>query len=164
MVEPAEPDKRPRRRWIILGGIITVLALFVLLVLTGVIYIPLGEFCSWEFTGQAWIDENADGIWDENEPPLEGVQFHLNYASEPDHDVNMEEAYTDSHGDVSLGLWTYSCAPAKFAVYPDIPSGYRLTTKASVTRTTRQQDTKISFGFAYLPGTPTVTPCPPGPN
>jgi streptogramin lyase len=123
------------------------------------------DFCSWSANAQAWLDEDADGVWDEGEPPMEGVTFHGDYASDEEYKPNMPEVSTDFHGDVEVHIPT-ACPDhwMRYIVYPDVPPGYYLTTDSSVTRSSFQRDREVAFGFAYLPGAPTVTPRPPAPN
>jgi len=120
--------------------------------------------CSWGSTAVAWIDANANGLYDKGEQPLPGVEFHIDDILNHSSDVGRPASIDNSKGEASLAVWLPGCPSATFEVYPDIPTGYHLTTKPKLSADVRQFGRMLEFGFTYLPGVPTATPAPPSPK
>ncbi|MEJ2209702.1 MAG: hypothetical protein P8129_11775 [Anaerolineae bacterium] len=118
--------------------------------------------CEWVGSGQAWVDENADGMHDPGEPPLAGVTLH---ASDVRNGVwnSGGPSVTNWKGEATLWTFLPGCPRVKMEVRADVPEGYRLTTPARLADQGGREEQVYEFGFAYLPGVPTVTPLPPAP-
>jgi streptogramin lyase len=114
--------------------------------------------CAWYASVEAWVDENANGIWDEGEPPLEGVEFHVDDVLNGY--TNMGNAISDWKGIARISLWLPGCPKARFEVYAEPPTGYRLTTDARLPAEGEGYGGSgpFRFGFAPLPGFSTPTP------
>lgn len=129
--------------------------------LKGLLVILIATSCSpdciWEGKGQAWIDTDENGQWDDGESPIPGVHFFV-IATDGTCD---SEAVSDWKGEASLYVWLPGCPRLDFEVHVENPEGYRLTTPA---RLAENRDGIYPFGFAYLPGVPTATPRPPSPQ
>lgn len=137
--------------------LIVILILLILIMFTTGCCMPLAD-CIWDATGEAWVDENANGIWDEGEPPLEGVEFHVDDILNGHADVGR--ATSDWDGKANISVWLPGCPKARFEVYAEPPSSYRLTTdvRLPVEGTGYGDSGPFRFGFALLPGFPTPTP------
>lgn len=113
--------------------------------------------CVWDGKGQAWIDTNENGQWDNRESPMPGVHFFVT-ATDGTRD---SEAVSNWKGEASLHVWLPGCPRLDFEVHVENPEGYRLTTSPRLA----ENDAGIyPFGFTYLPGAPTATPRPPSPQ
>ncbi len=115
--------------------------------------------CAWAQTAYAWLDENGNGILDQGEPPLAGVPFFVDDTFNDYSRVNGN-AMTGPQGYADLIVWLPGCPKYKFEVYPIVPTGYRLTTPPRIAIEEDFSEEPYSFGFAYLPGVPTITPRP----
>ncbi len=119
--------------------------------------------CAWFGKGVAWIDENKNGVRDENEQPLANVTIYVD---------DIQNGYlkagggpsTNWKGETGLGVALPGCPHVKLEVYPEIPPGYQLTTSPRLNVDMEKQNQVFEFGFNYLPGIPTVTPLPPKPD
>ncbi len=145
-------DKFPL--YLLLLSVIGVAALAVWQSPVGNVFIYAGEsWCTWTATAKAWLDENANSKWDANEPPLPGVQFSIGL----DHPVSDFKG--EGHGALVSVL---ACDPSfKISISAELPLGYYFTTSSTVTTTGGEGNHgPFLFGFAYLPGVPTITPRP----
>lgn len=111
-----------------------------------------------EIAVQTWIDDNRNGIWDEDEPPLAYVEVNMVDA------VGGTPAWgiTDEDGALVFGglRWPES-REEMFEFYPVAPPGYELLGSERVRAHPAEiEETRISFGFALLPGRPMPTPRP----
>lgn len=146
-------------KWIgILFGIgILCIAVLVGGIVTGIIPLPFAVDCAWSGNAFAWIDENEDGMFQKGEPPLPGVVFHVNDTYNQYSDVGS--GVSNWSGQTELSVFIPGCPETGFEVTADEPAGYRLTTSASY-QSKANSGEAFQFGFAYLPGVPTVTPRP----
>jgi streptogramin lyase len=111
--------------------------------------------CMWSATGVAWVDQDANGTWDDGEPPLPGVTFRVN---------GWGNGYpSDWRGESSLTIWLPGCPDENFEILPDTPVGYEPTYTSQPTVGVRSSGNTFAFGFAQLPAMPTITPRPPSP-
>lgn len=111
-----------------------------------------------EILVQTWTDDNRDGVWDENEPPLAYVEVNMIDT------VGGTPAWglTDEHGALVFGdlRWPESREEA-FQFQPVVPPGYELIGPESVhVSPAKIEQTPIAIGFALQPGRPTPTPRP----
>ena len=121
--------------------------------------------CGWGSSAKAWIDVNENGIWDADEPPLPGVKFWVD-NTQAQHMNTGFGGKSNSKGESTLFVGFGSgCGLIDYSVYPEIPTGYRLTTQSplSVRGMPGADYGPYFFGFTYLPGMPTATPRPPAP-
>ncbi|RPJ23680.1 MAG: hypothetical protein EHM33_20230 [Chloroflexi bacterium] len=90
--------------------------------------------CAWHGSARAWIDSNRDGRIDQDEPPLDHVEIHVQ-------DVRNQfvvagdagwSAITDKDGDVQFNIPIPDCTDTVFEIYADIPNGYQVTTKPHI--------------------------------
>jgi len=99
--------------------------------------------CFWSGHGEAWIDQNEDGVWDSDEVPLEGVRFAI-------HDVqngaySSERMVSAKDGNVGLYIFLPGCPRVELEVYVDTPAGYQRTTEPRVP--VREDGEVARFGF-----------------
>lgn len=96
----------------------------------------------------AWIDMDEDGIWDNSELPLEGVEFQI--------DGQFASMYSDypcvSNGDGKciISTWTPGeCEPREYKIAAVTPEPYRPTTPVSITLSLTSIDfsKEVQFGF-----------------
>jgi uncharacterized protein YceK len=105
--------------------------------------------CFVNFYLTAWEDLNGDGVWDEDEPPLEGVEFRMigNYA----HSFAGGKGTSDKQGEASIDAWAPGGCPNPFDfnLQAQTPEGYRLTTAAEVIHdASSEQVGRYQFGFS----------------
>jgi hypothetical protein len=118
--------------------------------------------CEGEFTAFTWVDTNADGIYDESEAPLAGVEFLKlkgayimieildleNKTSKLYKPISNQEGiahFPVSYAGVPAASCVDSCKAGreKIIIEPRVPQGYRLTTPS------RQSiEEGLSFGFS----------------
>lgn len=120
--------------------------------------------CLWSAQTNAWIDSNANGIQEPEEPPLPGVTFYVDDVLNGYEKVNLKPAPTNWVGETGVAVWLPGCPNARFTIYPEVPEGYQLTTTDIPKVSARADSRTFAFGFTYQPGIPTATPRPPEPN
>ena len=118
--------------------------------------------CTGEFTAFTWVDENANGIHDQSEAPLAGVEFlELSGAyivmeildlesktSKPYKPISNQEGiarFPVGYSGASAVGCENSCKAGQknIVIEPKVPQGYRLTTLS------RQSiEEGLNFGFA----------------
>ncbi len=101
--------------------------------------------CAWSGIGRAWIDANQNGIWDEGEDPLPGVVFHVDDVRNGDEKVIT--AHGGENGAVKLVIELKQCPRVAYAVYVEVPQGYRLTTPKRQVDERMTNDAEFLFGF-----------------
>jgi hypothetical protein len=87
--------------------------------------------CAWFGSARAWIDSNADGRIDPDEPPLSDVKIHVDDVQNQFLDVSWP-AITDRDGDVQFNVSIPGCSDTLLAISVDIPEGYRITTRPRI--------------------------------
>jgi streptogramin lyase len=151
-----KPSTNLKQRWIWLIVVTVLLGVAALLS-----WIKQNTFvdCGWDAPVSAWIDENGNNIWDEGEPPLEGVQFHVNDIRNDYKDVGGR-AESDWNGKAKVFVWLPGCPSARFEVYAVPPLGYKpVNDKAvQITGAGYGRDDEIQFGFVRVEGYLTPTP------
>jgi hypothetical protein len=109
--------------------------------------------CAWYGSARAWIDSNADGRIDPDEPPLSNVKVHVEGVQNQFFDLSWP-AITDQEGDVQWSVSIPGCSESVFEIFVDIPEGYRATTRP---RIEVQQDlwqslsTERVYYFGFVP-------------
>jgi hypothetical protein len=90
--------------------------------------------CAWHGSARTWIDSNGDGLVNRGEPPLRGVEIHVDDIGNGLVAVVDAgwPAFTDKDGDVQFNIPMPGCANTTFEIYVDIPEGYRLTTSPRI--------------------------------
>jgi hypothetical protein len=88
--------------------------------------------CFESFKIAAWQDLNGDGLWDISEPPLEGVEFHLQgiFAQKwgPDPDSSKGDGW------LSILIWSPGdCIEQEYTITVVPPESYEPTTPTTVT-------------------------------
>lgn len=116
-------------------------------VLSSLLLVGCGVDCSWFGEGQAWIDENENGIWDAGESPLPGVSMSVQDLR---NDVDGEGGETGADGKVNLSLFIPGCMRVTIEVSATAPSGYRSTTEEEV-RVGRSDDEIEIVRFGFVP-------------
>jgi hypothetical protein len=79
---------------------------------------------------KAWIDENANGMWDNGEKPLADVVFIVDTQHEITNDSTSNE-----NGQADLVAFPYSCSSlrkTRTTIRATPPSGYQATTQIEV--------------------------------
>ena len=122
---------------------------------------PAFAECLWSHDIRAFVDLNTNGQWDKGEPPLSGVEAHvddtLNQFTDVGHGTEDFVAITDSTGTTTLLVRLPGCPEHHFVVYSKAPAGYTLTTPDRVNAEIIDDNTPILFGFRQLgvmPGMP----------
>jgi len=82
---------------------------------------------------KAWIDENENGVWDNNEKPLMGVFFELNDGQR---DYNyLYKPTSDENGEFFLSIFPNTCVSLEMyelVLRASPPIGYRATTPREI--------------------------------
>lgn len=101
--------------------------------------------CEWSTTIQTWVDENENGAWDADEPPLPNVECFVESFKA----AGTAEAVTNEKGEAQLFVLLAGCPrEVVFFVYVIPPSGYRLVTQ---TTTPASKTDKRVFEFGFVP-------------
>jgi hypothetical protein len=87
--------------------------------------------CAWQGSARAWIDSNGDGQVGPGEPPLSDVKIHVDDVQNQLVDAGLP-AVTGKDGQVQLNARVPGCADTLFAIYVNIPDGYRITTSPRI--------------------------------
>jgi hypothetical protein len=87
--------------------------------------------CSWHGSARAWIDSNADGLINHDEPPLGDVEVHIADVQNQLVEISWP-VITDKDGVVQFTASIPGCSDTLFEIYVDIPDGYRITTKPRI--------------------------------
>jgi hypothetical protein len=105
--------------------------------------------CDWNAKVFTWIDINADGIFQKGEPPLPGVNIHID---------DERSHVTNSTGEIQFEGGFDGCSQTSYKITTEEPAGYRLTTAGTQFVRASGGDQSFQFGFTYLPAVPTATP------
>ena len=126
--------------------------LFVFLILVGGVFYLIDKApfwkCAWSGIGRAWIDANQNGIWDEGEAPLPGVVFYVDDVRNGDEKVMTAQG--GENGAVKLVIELTQCPSVEYAVYVEVPEGYRLTTPERLLDEQKTNDAEFLFGFVPI--------------
>lgn len=114
--------------------------------------------CAWSGTAHAWLDENGNGSIDRDEPSLSNVPFFVDDTLNDFKKTGL--AISNLQGDAHLHVFLAGCPDAAFEVYPELPAGFKLTTRERISADYKSDRNSFLFGFTYLPGVPTATPRP----
>ena len=87
--------------------------------------------CTWYGSAQTWIDLNSDGLFNAGEPPLDGVQIHVDDGKAGVVEISWP-AITDIRGVAPLSVSLPGCTSTAFELSADTPEGYRITTRPRV--------------------------------
>lgn len=118
----------------ILGSILIAVFTVAFLFFSAVHYILRGgdaADCAWYGSARAWIDWNADGQPNPNEPPLSNVKIHVKDPQTQFLGITWP-AVTDQYGGAEFTLSIPGCSKSAFEIYVDIPEGYRATTRPRI--------------------------------
>jgi len=87
--------------------------------------------CAWYGSARAWIDSNADGQIDPDEPPLSDVKIHVDNVKTQFLDISWP-AITNQFGDVQFNVPIPGCSDTRLEIFVEIPEGYRITTRPRI--------------------------------
>lgn len=106
----------------------------------------------WDDDVYAWLDEDANGVWDEGETGLPGVYLNVTGPGISNTLIGDEEgkAHLSAHWISRPGELD---PEGELVVHPTVPSGYRLTT---VPRLPTTHEGPLQFGFVLDVPTPTT--------
>jgi hypothetical protein len=106
------------------------------------------ESCAWGGRIQGWLDENENGLWDDNEPAMPEITYVINF----DHE-NTIEVKSNSTGEASFGFYVVcGTEPTTIDIYPLPPSDMQITTDPllkDISTSERLEDPFV-FGFAFI--------------
>jgi len=103
-----------------------------------------GPDCEWSGQIETWVDENENGVWDVEEPPLPNVKVYL----ESYNVLGIAEAVSDGNGRAHLNAALAGCPRRiEFYVYALPPSGHRSTIRALKPA----PDDERIFQFGFIP-------------
>lgn len=117
------------------------------------------EDCIWGGTAKAWLDVNANGVWDNNEQPLGNVLF---FVDDTHNKLKQVGSYSVSNslGEAELSVWLPGCPKVAFEVYAQAPDNYQPTSQIRISDEPEKKKREFQFGFIYKQGMPTATPRP----
>ena len=147
--------KKTSRGWKILlcvGGIF--LAFVIVVISCLILYVvvmsrSLARDCYWEADALAFEDLNADGIHQEEEPPMEGVQLSLYvYYKDGGQKGSESQFVTGKDGKVNVGTFLPGCPVVTFTLISQVPDGYELTTPGGFETDNYHLQEPIPFGFS----------------
>ena len=84
-------------------------------------------------TAKAWVDENANGLWDTAEKPLPGVSFSLT-DTQSDKDY-LYEPVSNEKGEFFLSIFPNTCKSLKgytLTLRAEPPEGYKAATPSEI--------------------------------
>jgi hypothetical protein len=87
--------------------------------------------CAWYGSARAWLDSNADGRVNPDEPPLSNVKIHVDDKQNQLLEIGWP-VITDQEGDVQLSMPIPECSGGTFEIFVEIPKGYRATTRPRI--------------------------------
>jgi hypothetical protein len=87
--------------------------------------------CAWYGSARAWLDLNADGRPNPDEPPLSDVEIHVNDIQNQFMNVSWPVT-TNEDGDVRFRVPIPGCVDTLLEISVDIPEGYRITTRPRI--------------------------------
>jgi len=139
-----------------LGSILITVFTVAFLFFSAVHYILKGgdvAHCAWYGSARAWIDSNADGRINPDEPPLSDVQVHVDDMQNQFIDIDWP-ASTDQDGDVQLNVSLPGCSGTAFEIYVEVPEGYRATTRPRIEVNLNPEEslnTEYVYYFGFAP-------------
>ena len=120
-------ERRNLRRWLCMLALMIAVSLLA----------ACGADCWWSGRGEAWIDQNEDGVRNSDELPLAGVKFRVESSGPM---IGAKD------GSVDFYIFLPGCPEVDLEVYVDTPAGYRLTTEPRVHAS--EEGEVVRFGFA----------------
>ena len=88
--------------------------------------------CFVYFYLSAWVDVDGDGVWDEEEVPLPGIEFSISgkYATS----LVEGRQTSDENGEASIDTWSPGACldDAGLTVHAEPPEGYEVSTGSPV--------------------------------
>lgn len=113
--------------------------------------LEVSRVCGWERKAYTWIDKNANGRPDPNEPPLPNVKIIAYFigSSKPAQPADA----TNVDGSTSWNEILDGCPTYRIEVVAQPPQGYRLTTPERIVSAYPNGEDKqpFLFGFVKLP-------------
>lgn len=94
--------------------------------------------CSWDFEYRAFYDSNQDGIWDDGEAPLSGVEIALEHAWYGD----ITRSTTNSTGEASASK--FGSCQFEWIIRAQVPDNMIATTEIEIEAFSPGE---YSFGF-----------------
>lgn len=104
--------------------------------------------CFIEFNLKAWQDENINGVWEDSEAPLRGVDFSID--GEIGQSWPRESCQTDEKGQCNIKVWYPGfCSAKDFTIKANPPGSYTPTTPDMLTIYYGPEDisSTATFGF-----------------
>jgi hypothetical protein len=107
--------------------------------------------CAWWNEAEAWVDENQNGVWDDGEKPLAGVQFIIDDIRNNLQDVG-EEAISGEDGKAALSVWLPGCPTVEFEISAKPPDGFQATTpdRVPVSKQAIRKAGEVVFSFGFV--------------
>ena len=107
--------------------------------------------CAWSSSVKTWIDSNRDGLLNRGEPPLPGVEIHVDDRGNQLVDVGWP-AISHADGEVRLNVSIPGCEQTVFEIYVEVPAGYSPTTAVRLeVNSDAREGTERMYYFGFLP-------------
>jgi streptogramin lyase len=113
--------------------------------------------CEWQWTAQGWMDENRNGVWDEEEPPFPGVIFTVENKRGF---VGEDYQIGNGQGEAEMSAYMPGCPPVELELHAQAPANYKNTTPNDIPVSHEAEPQVYEFGFAYRADLPPPTPRP----
>ena len=101
----------------------------------------------------AWLDTDGNGVWDQGEQPLAGVEFFV--AGSYAHSLSQGKAVSAENGEASVDTWSPGgCINLEgYSVQATAPEGYQLTTTSPLPYDPDASPTN-PYIFGFQPSSP----------
>jgi hypothetical protein len=103
------------------------------------------ESCAWGGRIQGWLDENENGLWDENETAMPGITYVINISN-----GNTIETKSDSTGEASFVFRIVCGTEPTVDIYPLLPPKTQVTTEPSLRDISTRETPKDPFVFGFV--------------
>lgn len=100
--------------------------------------------CLYSVEPKAWVDANANGVREKEEPPLAGVEFHVTGGARATSDATG--AFKQDAGHIVILAWR-GCPGVDVELSARAPAGYEPTTPAVVRLQGEVTFGERAFGF-----------------
>ena len=145
-----QAPKSTEVKTVLLASLIVVIGCIILVFLYVLVMSrSLSRDCFWQADALTYKDLNADGIYQEAEPPMEGVQLSLFvYYKGGGQKGSVSEFITGKDGMVNVGTGLPGCPKVTFKLVSELPDGYEFTTPGVFETENYVFEDPIPFGFA----------------
>jgi hypothetical protein len=103
------------------------------------------ESCAWGGRIQGWLDENENGLWDENETAMPGITYVIDISN-----GNTIETKSDSTGEASFVFRIVCGTEPTVDIYPLLPQKTQITTEPLLRDISTRETPEEPFVFGFV--------------